>query len=450
MAIEGLKRVLGLAEVTFIAIGMTIGGGIFVFTGIVLRITGPALPIAYALAWIPILVSMFPLAMLAAAIPTTGGNYRYPSRMVSRGLAFTGVWVYALATFFGQIPLYAITCGRFVHAVFPGVSPLLFAAGLVTLLCVINVLGVKLAAQVQGVMVVVLALAILYYGVQGPLHFDPSRFEGMLHPGAGNLLLGTALLSFTYLGSNGLIELGGEIREPGRVIPRAILITFPVVATLYLLVAVTTLNAAPWQTTILAEEPVIDTARASLGSLGFVVFMMGGAVLALLTTLNAIFILGTKSLLVIIDDGLLPRVLGTINRRFGTAHWLLLAVWAIAMVGLASGFPLETFADYAALGSIIIFIPVLCAALVLPRRYPAQYAAASFKLTGFWFWFCPVVGIATSLFFALVILADLHSAWKTAFFWLFVFSGWGYYALRVRALARHGVRPTGTALPWTT
>ena len=50
MAISGLKRVLGLPEVSFIAVGMTIGGGIFVFTGIVLKITGPALPVAYALA----------------------------------------------------------------------------------------------------------------------------------------------------------------------------------------------------------------------------------------------------------------------------------------------------------------------------------------------------------------------------------------------------------------
>ena len=54
MAISGLKRVLGLPEVSFIAVGMTIGGGIFVFTGIVLKITGPALPIAYALAVVPV------------------------------------------------------------------------------------------------------------------------------------------------------------------------------------------------------------------------------------------------------------------------------------------------------------------------------------------------------------------------------------------------------------
>lgn len=441
MAIDGLKKVLGLTETTFIAIGMTVGGGIFVFTGLVLKIVGPALPIAYALAWIPVFISMLPLAMLGAAIPTTGGNYRYPSRMVSPGLAFTAVWVYALATFFGQIPLYGMTCARYVNAVFPAVPPVAFAAGLVTFFCLINVLGVSLAAKVQGLMVVVLVAAILYYGTQGPLHFDPLRFDHIMQKGAGSLFLGTALLTFTYLGSNGIIELGGEIKEPGRVIPRALFITFPVVAVLYLLVAVTTVNAVPWRTLALVKEPVIDTARLSLGGAGFVLFMLGGAVLALTTTLNALFIFGTKSLLVVIDDGLLPRGLGAINQRFGTAHWLFLLVWVISMLGILSGFSLETFASYSALGGILIFIPVLLAALVLPNRYPDRYAASSFKLKGFWLYFCPVVGIAVALFFSTAILADLKSAWKITFFLMFVLSGVLYYLLRARVLRRRGADP---------
>ncbi|MCX5762663.1 MAG: APC family permease [Gemmatimonadetes bacterium] len=451
MAIDGLKKVLGLSETTFIAIGMTVGGGIFVFTGIVLKIVGPALPIAFALAWIPILISMLPLAMLGAALPTTGGNYKYPSRMVSPGLAFTGIWVYALATFFGQIPLYSITCARYVNAVFPSVSPLAFAAALVTFFCLINVLGVKLAAQAQGVMVVVLVGAILFYGAQGPMHLEPARFEHILQKGTGNLFLGTALLTFTYIGSNGIIELGGEIREPGKVIPRALLITFPVVAVLYLLVAVTTVNAVPWQSLVNVEEPVISTARQTLGHAGFVFFMLGGAVLALTTTLNALFIFGTKSLLVIVDDGLLPRSLGVINRRFGTAHYLFLLVWIISMIGIASGFSLETFASYAALGSIIIFIPVLLAALALPTLYPLQYAASSFKLSGFWLAFCAVVGIAISLFFSLVILIDLKSAGKIALFLVFILSGVVYYVLRARVLRGRGADPAllKAAIKWT-
>ena len=113
-----LRRVLGLPALTAIAVGFTIGGGVFVFTGIVYQIAGQGLPIAYALAVIPVFMSMMPLAMLGAALPTTGGNYRYPSRMVSPGLAFVGVWVYILASFIGQIPLYALACAKYAGVLF--------------------------------------------------------------------------------------------------------------------------------------------------------------------------------------------------------------------------------------------------------------------------------------------------------------------------------------------
>jgi basic amino acid/polyamine antiporter, APA family len=441
MAIEGLKKVLGLPAVTFIAIGMTIGGGIFVFTGIVLKIAGPAMPLAYALAWLPVLLSMLPLAMLGSAIPATGGNYKYPSRMVSPGLAFVGIWVYALATFFGQIPLYSIACARYVNVIFPGIPPLVFAACLITFFCVINVLGVKLAAQLQGIMVIVLIGALLYFGIQGPLSFDPSRFEGIMEKGAGNLFLGTALLTFTYMGSNGIIELGGEIKDPGRVIPRALFIAFPVVAVLYMLVAITTTNAVPWQALAGMDEPVIGAARQSLGNAGLMFFVLGGAVLALTTTLNALFIFGTKSLLVIVNDNLLPRSLGSINTRFGTAHNLFLLIWIVSMIGLASDFSLETFASFSALGGIIIFIPVLIASLALPAKYPGKYAASRFKLTGFWLYFCPIVGIGVALFFSLVILVDLKSTWKISLFILFILTGIAYYYVRARFLKSRGMDP---------
>jgi APA family basic amino acid/polyamine antiporter len=169
--------------------------------------------------------------------------------------------------------------------------------------------------------------------------------------------------------------------------------------------------------------------------------MLGGAVLALVTTLNALFIFGTKSLLAIVDDGLLPRALGAINTRFGTAHWLLLLVWAVAMVGLASGFSLATFASYSALGSILIFVPVLLAALALPSRLPAQYAASSFRLSRSVLLLCVVVGVGVALFFSAVILVDLKSPMKIGFFLLFILSGASYYALRARVLRQRGADP---------
>ena len=121
------KNKIGLSLVIFIVVGMMIGGGIFVYSGIVYKIVGQALPLAYGLAVIPVFISMIPLVLLGSAIPSTGANYIYPSRLVSPGLAFIGIWVYALASFFGQIPLYVLACGQYASAVIPAISPKFFA-----------------------------------------------------------------------------------------------------------------------------------------------------------------------------------------------------------------------------------------------------------------------------------------------------------------------------------
>ncbi len=436
-----LRRELGLPAVSFIAVGFMIGGGVFVFTGIVLDIAGPALPLAYALAAIPVLISMMPLAMLGAAIPCTGASYRVPSRLVSPGLAFVGVWVYALAAFFGQIPLYALGCARYAQTLLPGLSPVLVAMAIVTVLYAVNVLGVRLAAQVQGILVIAMLAALAFYVVRGTAALDPGHLDGALRQGGGKLLLGTALLTFTYFGANGIIEIGGEIVRPGKVIPRAFWIAFPVVATIYVAVGLATVGAAPLADLLAADEPLVHVARQTCGHVGFKLFVIAGAILALLTTLNALFLVGTRALLTMVDDGLLPAALGRLHSRFRTPHRLLTAVWLLSMLGIASGLSLETLASYAALGGLIIFLPLQIAALRLPQVLPDEYRASEFKLRGAWLWICPGVGLLVVLLFGTVILVDLGTPAKIGAFAGFVLSGIACYGWRIRQLRARGMGP---------
>jgi basic amino acid/polyamine antiporter, APA family len=442
MAIQGLKRVLGLPEVAFIAIGTTVGGGVFVLTGIVLKIAGPALPLSYGLAVVPVFISMLPLAMLGSALPATGGNYRYPSRMLSPGLAFTGVWVYVLASFIGQIPLYAIACARYLQVFFPGLSTDVFAMGLITFFFVINVLGIRLAVQVQGVMVVVMIAALVSYAARGAVIINPDNFNDFFQMGPGGIILGTALLTFTYFGSNAIIELGGEIKTPGKVIPRAFVISFAVVAVIYIVMAVATVGMASWKDLAACREPLVEGSAICFGrgGAGFTFFIVGGAILAVTTTLNGLFIIGTKSLQVIVHDGILPAFLGKVHARFGSAYILLTIIWVLSIAGLLSGFSLETFANYAALGGMIIFVPVLASSMMLPRRYPERYRDSLFKLKGFWLYFCPIVGFGMVAFFSAVILAEMKSPLQIALFFVFILSGILYYLIRKRWLLSRGKR----------
>ncbi|MBU3918187.1 APC family permease [bacterium] len=434
-----LDRVLGLPTVVFIAIGGTIGGGVFVFTGIVFKIVGQALPIAYSLAVIPVFISMMPLAMLGASIPCIGGNYKYPSRMVNPGLAFLGIWIYGLASFFGQIPLYAIGCAKYAQAIFPEIPTTPFAIGIVTFFVLINIIGVRLAAQIQGVLVLILISALLYYSFSGFIYINPENFSNILEKGEANLMLGVALLTFTYLGSNAIIELGGEIIDPGKTIPRAFFISFPIIAVVYVLVAVATIGAIPLGNLFTFAEPLISVCKTTCGSGGFFFFVFGGAIVALTTTLNALFIYGTKPLLMIVEDKILPEKLGRIHKRFGTPYVLLLAAWLLSVLGIISGFSLQTLASYAALGGLIVFFPTMLASMRFPSLYPEEYKKSNFKLTGFWLRFCPIVGLLMVVFFWLIILVDLKTPVKIGWFGVFVISGIGYYQLRKKHLKKQGI-----------
>ncbi len=434
-----LKRTIGLSAVSFIAIGFMIGGGVFVFTGIALKITGPALPIAYALAGIPVFISMLPMAMLGSAIPTSGGNYKYPCRMFSPAIAFVGIWTYALCSFFGLIPLLANSCAMYLQSFLPGIPSLLVALILVTSFYLINLLGVKIAATIQGILVVILVSALLFYSGAGLLAINPLKFNDILQKGTGNLLLGAALLTFTYTGANAILELGGEIIAPGKIIPKAFMISFSVVAVIYILVAIATVSVANSEILNESKEPLILASNLMFNGPGRMFFIFGGAIIALTTTLNALFITGTKSFLVIIQDKLLPEFLGKISPRFKTPYRVLTFFWIISVLGIISGFPPETLAAYSSLGALVIMVPIQLAAISFPQKYPEHYAAADFKLKGIWQIVCPLTGIVLTLFFGIIILIDLGSLYKTGGFILFMIFATVYFHLRKKFLLAKGI-----------
>jgi len=198
-------------------------------------------------------------------------------------------------------------------------------------------------------------------------------------------------------------------------------------------------GAAPAGVPLDSKEALVSVGQLTLGRTGLFFFITGGALLALITTLNALFIVGTKSLLMIVQDKLLPAWLGRLHPRFGTPHVLLSIIWIFSVAGIASGFSLETLASYATLGVLIIFIPIQIASIRLPKLYPGRYRRSKFKLKGIWLWFCPLVGILMVLFFSIIILYDLKSPLKVGSFLAFIISGGAYYSLRKRYLRSTGV-----------
>jgi len=139
------------------------------------------------------------------------------------------------------------------------------------------------------------------------------------------------------------------------------------------------------------------------------------------TTLNATYMYGSRYFLALADDEVIPRPLAAVNRKYGTPHWGLLAMYLISLSALPIGASsLEILGVTASIGSIVLLIPILIAAYLLPRRMPDVYEKASFRVKGLWVWLLPGLAILFGVFFILALGREsppgfaLFVAWMVA------------------------------------
>lgn len=373
-----LKKVLGLSDVMSIGVGQIIGAGVMALTGIAIGMTGSGVTLAFIISSFFTLFMVLPIAVMGSAIPTTGGLYRYTSRLLSPKVGFFWLTLFML----GQLTLamFAISFAEYVQGLVPSAPLKLVAFVLITIFFIANLVGVQFAARVEKVMVVVLLLALIVFVVWGMPEINYSVFNSvdMFPSGFVGFFMAVGLLSFATGGAQVVAELGGEMKNPGRDIPLTIIVTTLGVGLLYAFMA--TIAAGVLPIADVANKPLTDVARTVLPGPLFIFFMVGGAMFALATTLNATLSWVTKGIMIACEDGWLPKSLGKVNEKFGTPHWLLTLFYIIGVIPIITGLSLGVIS---ALGTGVLLlanmIPVF-ASTKLPKKYPERYKKAKFKL----------------------------------------------------------------------
>jgi basic amino acid/polyamine antiporter, APA family len=430
-----LIRSIRLSHLVGIEIGQTIGAGVFAVTAIALSRTGPSISLAFLAAAIPVGISMLVLGMLGSAEPISGGTYVYGARYFSPVASFTGVWAFIIGAFLGLFPLFALTGANFIQAVFPAVPKIPIALSLLFLFYISNMLGTKIAMWVQAVLVgIMLSAMFVFIGIGLP-EIDSSNFQPFFTGGVGGFAVAVSVLTFTILGANAAVELGDEIINPSKNIPRSFFISIPVVMVIYILLGLVTGGVRKWGG--VEVNSLAEIAEVFLSGFPFYYFILAGGLLAVATTLNATFLWGTKSLIMISEDGLFPKGIARINKRFGTPHWLLTITFVVSAISLlAVGDRVETFAVFASIGGIIIFIPVMGAALRFRRLNPRAYEKSKMKLKGAFYYIAPIIGLLLAAIIIAILLVDL-SAHEYGMLFLVIFIVWTaggavYAAIRLR------------------
>jgi len=386
-----LERTIGLVGGLAIGIGTMIGAGIFVFPGIAAGDAGPAAALSFVIGGVIALLVALPASELATAMPRSGGGYYFVSRSMGTGygaIVGLGLWlglVFASAFYLVGLGNYAtavlgeVGIGLSINPVVP--LGIFFAVVLTGL----SVAGTENTAKIQNVVVAVLLVILTLFLTYGTLNafgvFGRATAPETFFPRGYFPVLGTAALVFTsYLGFAQVATVAGDIKQPGRNLPLAMVGSVLVVTVFYVVtIFVATSAFSATELEGFGQTAMVEVAREFVGLPGAVAILIAG-LLATFSSANASILSASRTVYALSRDALLPRKASEINLRYGTPHVALLAAGGPIVLLVAMN-QVEVLAEVASFLHLVMYGLICAAVIVLRRRDPSWYEP-SYRMPG--------------------------------------------------------------------
>lgn len=307
---SGLRRELGLLEVSAGGIGMIIGAGIYVLIGSATARAGAGVWLSFALAALLCALTGLSYAELAAMYPSAGAEYEYTRHVFPAWIA-TVVGMTMIVAFLVAAAAVSLGFARYL-ALFLPLNERVAALLLLALVAAIISAGVRSSARLTLVLSAVQVGGLLLVIAIGLPHLGSVNL--LRTHGLGGVLGGAALIFFAFIGFDDINTLAEETRNPTATIPRALLLALTVSAALYVLVGIAAVSVLGAERLGASSAPLADVLARAVGSRsGDVV-----AVIALVSTTNTTLVAvtaGSRLLYAMAAGGALPAPLAAVHPR---------------------------------------------------------------------------------------------------------------------------------------
>jgi basic amino acid/polyamine antiporter, APA family len=433
-----LRRVLGPVHLSSLGVGAIIGTGIFVLTGVAAHDrTGPALILSFVVAGLTCVFAALCYAEFASMVPVAGSAYTYAYATLGALLAWVIGWdlilEYAVASatvahgwshyfqdfllsFSARVPQ-VFTNAPFDydpasgHLMLTGTWFDLPAIAIALVITAILVKGIKESASVNAAIVMLKLVIVLFVIVVGAFYINPANWVpfapfgytgfsffgktllGKSGPGGEPLgmLAGAAIVFFAYIGFDSVSTHAEEARNPSRDVPIGIIVSLILCTVLYILVAGVLTGMVRYDH-LNVDAPVSD-AFGQVGLPWARGLVSIGAVAGITSVLLVMMLSQPRIFLAMARDGLLPTgFFGAIHHRFRTP-WKS-TILTGAFVSLMGAFlPLRILAELVNIGTLLAFVIVCSAVLVMRRTHPEVHRPFQAPLGSF----VPIAGILLCL-----------------------------------------------------
>jgi amino acid transporter len=445
---ETLPRRLGLWSAIAVVVGITIGSGIFrTPASVTNRLPGP-LPVfgVWIAGGIVAMCGALTLAEVAAAFPDTGGIFVFIRKSWGRLPAFLFGWAELAIIRAAAVGAIATTFAEYLLRVLgfdPGVAPYdswvhYVAAVAIALIAALNYVGVRWGSLIQNVTTVAKYFGLLFIVVAAIVIGIPKtggHFTPLMPPGSFSIApFGLALVSvlWAYDGWADLAFISGEVKDPERNLPRALIFGTLAVIAIYILANIAYMGVMPVSEIRHSKLVAADVALRLIGPAG-VTFIALTVMLSTLGTLNGSILTNPRVFFAMAADGLLFRKIADVHPRFKTPY---VAIALTAVLGIIFVL-LRTFEQLADsfVTAILPFYALGVASIFVFRRRSAAEYSPPFKAP--FYPIAPILFVLATAYLLVNALIDPSSRWPTLAIFGVILAGIPvYYATVGRSAAR--------------
>jgi amino acid transporter len=366
---EGLIRGIRKWDLVAVAINGIIGAGIFGLPAKVYSLIGTYSLIAFVVCAAVVTLIILCFAEVGSRFEETGGPYVYAREAFGATVGFEVGWLSWLA----RLTAFAANCNLLVSYssfFFPAAAtPLprtIIITGIVVSLTVINFIGVRQTAIANDLFTIGKLIPMLTFIAVGLFFLNRPAYAFGPAPPLGAFSQSVLLLIYAFTGFEMAAIPAGEIQDPRKNLPRALLIATGVVATVYVLIQVVCMGTLPQLGS--SAKPLADAAQNFMGTAG-AGLISAGAIISIAGNLNILVLSGSRLTFAFAENRQLPAFLAAIHRRFYTPYVSIVVTAALMLVlTLKSSFVAAL--TISAIARLVTYC-VTCAALPVLRRRPA-------------------------------------------------------------------------------
>ncbi|MCF2706373.1 amino acid permease [Arcanobacterium haemolyticum] len=419
--VVGLRRSMSTVHLTLIGVGGTVGTGIFFILSEAVPEAGPAVLVSFVLAALVAGLTVVCYAELASMIPSSGSSYSFTYATMGELVAFLvgaclvleyGVSGAAVAVGWSEY-LNLLLDNVFGWSFPQALSAAPDAGGVINLPAIILVVlcmalllkGASESAWVNSVMVIIKLAVLVVFSALALVGFNADHFANFAPNGVHGITTAAGSLFFSFIGLDAVATTGGEVKNPRKAIPRALMAALAIVAGIYLLVAFAALGAQPTEDFSRQSASLASIVQNVIGQTWPGTLLAIGAAISIFSVTLICLYGQTRILYSMGRDGLVPSTFAKLNRSGIPVANTVIVCAAVAI--LAGLLPIGILADLTSIGTLTAFALVSVSVMVLRRRAPEM--KRGFRVPGYPL--TPVLSVVSCLY----VMSALHVLTLQAF-----------------------------------